>query len=106
MKKKRYDWQPPRFGSKKDNEVECYTFAIHARYGMPFSKDAKHFADAMATIDKKKYIGLYPCIPQGIFIICETLNDAKECRNLLKFAGIKCGDNIGTCYVDKAYIQD
>ena len=103
---KSYNWEPPHIGAKRENEIEMYSFAVPAKYGMPFSKDSKKFIEAIKKIEEDgTFIALYPNIPYGINVICKTLNDAKGCRNMLKLWGIKCGENIATCFVDKKYVN-
>lgn len=44
--------------------------------------------------------------PRGTLLLFDTENNAKGARNVLRFNGVKCGDNICKAYVDKKYLEE
>lgn len=99
------EWQPPRIGEKKEDEVVCYTVAMPNLPLIP-NKRIKDFINYIQTLDG--FQGFYPCYPHGTLIIFDTENNAKGGRNLLKtYPGLEFefGKNIGEVYVNKKYLR-
>lgn len=102
--KKKPTWEPPQFGEKQENEVECYTVAIP---NLPVfaTKKVKDFVKWISELEG--FVGLRPEYPRGTLLIFRTENDAKRARNQIKaYPGYKCGvgNNICKVYVPKEYV--
>lgn len=76
---------------------EAYTVAI-GKFKMPPTKDQKKIMEMMDNF--KGIIGIDPAFDvkwetkRGTVIFFETLNDAKEARNILRAEGVEVGTNI------------
>lgn len=100
-----YNWEPPKYRPKKDDEEICYAFAIA---NMPLIPDrkVKKFVKYVSNLDG--FQGFYPHYPHGTLVIFKTENDAKAGRNLIRnYSGYSggTGDNIGEVYINKQYLR-
>lgn len=98
-------WQPPKFGPKKDDEEVCYTVAI-ANLPMIPDRNVKKFIKYIEKLEG--FQGLYPYYPHGTLLIFDTENHAKAARNLIKnYPGYEggIGNNIGEIFVNKKYLR-
>ena len=101
----KYEWKPPEFGEKKENEVVAYAFAIGNLSMNPFKQ--KRQMEVLKYIQSMEgFCGIYPHYPHGTLCIFKTKNDAKGARNLVKAKGCPVGNNIGEIYIDKQYVPD
>ena len=55
--------------------------------------------------EQEGFIAFLPIYPRGTLCLFKTENDAKGARNMMRFHGIQCGDNICEVYVDKRYVN-
>lgn len=99
------EWEPPKYGPKKDDEVSCYAFAMP---NLPLIPDKRilDFLNYMSTLDG--FQGLYPYPPHGTLIIFDTENNAKGGRNILRtYPGIEFefGKNIVEIFINKKYFK-
>ena len=100
-----YQWQPPTFGPKKEDEVICYAFAIPNLPIRP-DKNVRKFLKYVEKLDG--FQGLYPCYPDGTLLIFDTENNAKGGRNLIRnYPGVEfpVGDNIGEVFINKKFLR-
>ena len=98
------DWQPPKFGEKQPNEVECYTVGIGNFSPNPFlQKKQKEVLDFIQKLDG--FCGVYPYYPKGTLCIFKTENNAKIAQNKMDAKGIQTGKIIGKIFVDKQYVE-
>lgn len=57
---------------------------------------------AIKTIEEQEgFIGLHPTYPRGTILLFDSENNAKGARNMLRYYGITCGDNICKVYVEE-----
>ena len=91
-------------GEKRDNEVSVWTVAIgNIPMFLFLHKGAKKAIDIIRAQDG--FIAFLPIYPRGTLCLFTTENDAKGARNMMRFHGIQCGDNICEVYVDKRYVN-
>ena len=89
----------------RENEIPAWTVAVG---NIPlFPKLHKGAVEAIDLIEEQEgLLGIHPCYPRGTILLFRSENDAKSARNVLRSKGVKCGDNICKCFVDKRYIKD
>ena len=73
------------------SEMRAWTVAVGNLPIFP-TKRTKKTMELIKSQDG--FIGVVPFYPRGTLILFETENDAKGARNVYRFYGIKCGDNI------------
>ncbi len=102
---KQYNWQPPHFGEKRENEITCYTVAVGNLPMPPFIK--KETRQAIEFINELPgFVGFYPHWPNGTLCVFRTKNDAIRGKNEMQGKGIQTGINICEIYVEKQYVKD
>lgn len=69
-----------------------YTVAI-GNFSFPPTKDQKKVVKILNK-ECKGIVALCPMPPHGTIILLDTLNNAKECRNILDSYGVQTGRNI------------
>lgn len=76
---------------------EMWTVAIG---NIPLIK-RKEVKEAIRYIrEQEGFEGFYPCYPRGTLCLFDSENNAKGARNMMRYMGIKCGDNICKVEVD------
>ena len=91
---------------KKENEIEVYTVAVGNLPLLPKFLMPKNVTKAIELIrDQEGLIGVTPMYPRGTLLLFDTENNAKGARNVLRFNGVKCGDNICKAFVDKRFLD-
>ena len=71
--------------------MTVFTVAI-GNFSFPPTKDQKKIAEVMK--EEMKIKAICPMNPHGTLLLFETLNDAKEARNIFRSYGVKTGRNI------------
>lgn len=90
----------------KENEIEVWTVAVGNIPLLPRVLMPKGVTKAIKLIKEQKgLIGVTPMYPRGTLLLFDTENNAKGARNMLRFNGVKCGDNICQAFVDKRYLD-
>ena len=51
--------------------------------------------------EQEGLIGMHPMYPRGTLLLFESENDAKGARNVLRYNGVECGDNICKVQIDE-----
>ena len=51
--------------------------------------------------EQEGLVGVTPMYPRGTLLLFDTENNAKGARNVLRFNGVKCGDNICKVFIDE-----
>lgn len=51
--------------------------------------------------EQEGLLGVTPMPPRGTLLLFDTENHAKGARNMLRFNGVKCGDNICKGIIDE-----
>jgi len=70
----------------------------------PFVK--RRFESAVKLIKEQEgFIGVHPMPPRGTLLLFRTENNAKGARNILRAAGIECGDGIFSVHIEKRYLE-
>lgn len=69
-----------------------YTVAI-GNFSFPLTKDQKKVVD-ITMKECKGLIAVHPHYPDGTLLFFDTLNNAKEARNILNSYGVQTGSNI------------
>ena len=90
----------------KENEVELWTVTVGNLPILPKFLQPKGVREAVALIKEQEgFVAIYPQYPWGTLLLFDTENNAKGARNILRFRGIQCGDNICKVYADKRYLE-
>lgn len=88
------------------SEMEVWTVAVGNIPPLPDFLMPKVVKKALEVIKEQEgLIGVTPMPPRGTLLLFDTENNAKGARNVLRFNGIKCGDNICKGYVDENYLD-
>lgn len=74
--------------------MKCYGFAIENGYGMRF----KDYTDILSQVfeDSEGMIGVYPHM-KGTMLFFDTVDHAKQTRNLFDFYNLRTGKYIMDC---------
>ena len=93
---------------KTKNDVSCWTVAIGNFCGIFGSRKQKRAEKALLEMLKKMdgFVGIHLAPPNGTLLIFDSEYNAVSARNWLRYNGVKCGDNICECYVDKRLINE
>ena len=78
--------------------MKAYTVAI-GNFSIPITKDQKKVLSMIKEC--KGLIGLIPQAPNGTLILFDNINNAKECRNVLRAEDVQTGRNIVEVDFDK-----
>lgn len=90
----------------KENEIEVWTVAVGNLPILPKELMPKGVTEAIKLIKEQEgLIGVTPMYPRGTLLLFDTENNAKGARNMLRFNGVKCGDNICKAFVDAKYLE-
>ena len=89
------------------NMVEVWSFGVGNLPNLlmlPFVKS--RFESAVKLIKEQEgFIGVHPMPPRGTLLLFRTENNAKGARNILRAAGIECGDGIFSVHIEKRYLE-
>ena len=88
------------------NEIEAWTVAVGNMPLLPKALMPKGVTKAIKLIEEQEgLLGVTPMYPRGTLLLFDTENNAKGARNVLRFNGVKCGDNICKVFVGKKYLE-
>ena len=93
---------------KKDNEVIVFTVGCGRMIPLPTDrrKMRKAMEEALEYIKKLEgFVGIHPVDIWHTLLLFDTLNNAKGGRNMLRFKGVQCGDNIVPILIEKKYLN-
>lgn len=87
-----------------ENDVTVWSVSVG---NLPFPLFASKSVRLAVKLIKEQegFLFFYPCYPHGTLCLFRTENDAKGARNVMRFKGIQCGDNICKLFVDKKYVK-
>lgn len=69
-------------------------------------KMRKAMKEALEYIKKLEgFVGVHPVDLWHTLLLFDSLNNAKGGRNMLRFKGVQCGDNIVPILVEKKYLE-
>lgn len=84
--------------------MEVWTVAVGNLPMLPFLH--KGVKQAIKLIKEQEgFIAVHPVYPRGTLLLFDTENNAKGARNVLRFNGVKCGDNICKAIVDDSLLE-
>ena len=87
-------------------EIEAWTVAVGNLPLLPKALMPKGVTKAIKLIKEQEgLIAVHPAYPRGTLLLFDTENHAKGARNVLRFHGVKCGDNICKVFIDKSYLE-
>lgn len=98
------NWTPPNIDRQHDTDIPVWTVAI-GNLPLPIFMRKKTKQMIQFIREQDGFIGFYPCYPMGTLCLFKTENDAKGARNMMRFKGITCGDNICTIYIDEGAFE-
>lgn len=86
----------------KENEIEAWTVAVGRIPLIPWKKGMR---EAIKLIKEQKgFMAVHPVIGKGTLLLFDSENNAKGARNVLRYHGVQCGNEICKVYVDKRYL--
>ena len=94
-------WKP-LVGEPKENEIAVWSVSVG---NLPLIKTKRVRMAIKIISEQDGFIGLCPCYPHGTLCLFDTENNAKGARNIMRYEGIECGDNICKVYIDKDSVK-
>ena len=77
---------------KKLGKRTIYTVAI-GNFSVPPTEEQKKVANIIRD-ECHGLIAVHPAYPHGTLLMFDSLNNAKECRNVLQYEGVQTGNHI------------
>lgn len=89
------------------SEIELWSVAVGNLPLLPRFLQPKGTKRAVELIKEQEgLVAVHPCYPRGTLLLFDTENNAKGARNILRYNGVQCGDNICKVFVEKELLED